>query len=324
MIKSIKFEDIEKIDFYVVPNDGRQNINEVFTKFNPDFIINGNMYDMTSGKTCADAIDEGVLKGGGNWSDKGIGIKNDKDVSWTTTAVARKDGTRDFIGSAPTLVIDGKIEMDTKGLNSSFYGSNRIRSFIGFNETDLFIGCTDSGVTCQTLAQTLIDNGVKYGLNLDGGGSSACGQMDYETGLIKLLNKPTEIRRNANWILIYLKPEAKPAPKGYVKIAINSKVQFLEGYIENGRTYIQIRDFGEKTNLYTLGYDKMPIITTIKPIVVGPSNVTSGLTVRINNEERIVDGKIIDGRTYIQIRDFSIITSLYTLGFANGIPQVYF
>lgn len=253
MIKSIKLDDIERIDFYVAPNNKRENINEVFNKFKPDFIINGNMYDMSSGATCADAIDEGILKGGGNWSDKGIGIKNKKDLSWTTTSVARKDGTRDFIGSAPTLVINGKEELDVKGLNKSFYNTSKIRSFIGFNKTHLFIGCSDSGVTCSSLAKTLIGSGVQYGLNLDGGGSSACGQMD-STGKLKLLNKPTETRRNANWILIYLKPEAKPAPEGYIKVAINDKIELLEGHIKDGRTYIQIRDFGEKTDLYRLDY----------------------------------------------------------------------
>lgn len=324
MITKIKRDDIEKIDFYVVPNDGRENINQVFAKFQPDYIINGSMYDMSSGKTCADAIDEGKLVGGGNWSDKGIGIKNNKDLSWTTTAVARKDGTRDFIGSAPTLVIDSKINMDTKGLNSSFYASKKIRSFIGFNDTELLIGCSDSTISCSNLAQQLIDSGAKYALNLDGGGSSSCGKMNYSTGKMTLLNKPTETRKNANWILIYLKPEVKPAPSGYLKVGINKKVQLVEGYIKNGRTYIQIRNFGEITNLYTLGYDKVPIITTKKAVTVGASTVTKGLKVMINGKERIVDGEIVNGRTYIQIRDFGTITGLYTLGYENNMPQIYY
>lgn len=323
MITKIKREDIEKIDFHVIPNNGRLNINEVFAQFSPDFIINGSMYDTKTGQTCADAIDEGILIGGGNWSDKGIAIKGAKDISWSTTGVARKDGTRDFIGSAPTLVIDSKVEMDTKGLDSYFYTSKKIRSFIGFNETEILIGCSDSTIACPDLAQELITNGATYAVNLDGGGSSACGQMNYDTGNIKLLNKPTETRRNANWILIYLKPEAKPALPGYIKVAIDKKVQFLEGYFENGRTYIQIRDFGEKTNLYTLGYNGVPIITTIKPITVGPSTSTTGLKVIINGEERIVDGAIKEGRTYIQIRDFWTITNLFLLGYENGMPQIY-
>jgi len=324
MITKIKLDDIEKIDFYVVPNDGRENINQVFNKFSPDYIINGNMYDMYSGKTCADAIDEGVLKGGGNWSDKGIAIKNKKDISWSTTAVARKDGTRDFIGSAPTLVIDSKIEMDTKGLASYFYNSKRIRSFIGFNDKEFIMGCTDSSMSCSDLAQTLINNGAKYALNLDGGGSSSCGKMNYKTGKMTLLNKPTEIRKNANWILIYLKPEAKPAPPGYLKVAINNKVQLVEGYIKNGRTYIQIRNFGEITNLYSLSFNSVPMIKTNKPVKVGPSTTQNGLKVIINGQERFVDGEIVKGRTYIQIRDFGIITNLYTLGYENNMPHIHY
>lgn len=324
MIQKIKRTDIKKIDFYVVPRNGRQTIYQVFDKFKPDFIINGSMYSTKTGETCADAIDETVLVGGGNWSDKGTAIFGDKDIRWMSTYEARKQKSRDFIGSAPTLIIDGKVSLDKKGLNNSFVNDKKIRSYFAWNSNDILIGCTGSPKSCQVVANELLSSGAVFASNLDGGGSSVIGKK--EGGKLKLINKPTETRPNANWILIYLNENhataENPTESSKIACLINGNQQSVTGFIEDGRTYIQIRELGEITGAYSLDYDRIPVISSKPPKPPKPTMPGKGkLELLINGHLAYIDGDIREGRTYLQIKDFGFVTGLFTIGY-NRIPII--
>ena len=44
------------------------------------------------------------------------------------------------------------------------------------------------------------------------------------------------------------------------------------------------------------------------------------MIIRVDNKEYIFESKIIDGRTYIKLRDFE--QAGYTIGYENGIPTI--
>lgn len=266
MLKSIKLSDIKKIDYYETPNDKRETMQTVFDRMKPDFIINGTLYDMKSGKTITMSEDENKTEGY-LFSTQGIGIKGDKELVWTTYTKAKADDAiRDYMSGSPTLVINGKKVLDSGTTNSSIINTRHERSAIGYNNTHFFLYSSDRDeITCNQLADRCIANQMQYAINLDGGGSSQVGMMDHSTGKMKVINNRTENRPNPSWILIYLTDEAKPAPPGKLKVKVDGVMHFVDGFIQDGRTYIQIRELGEITGAYTLGYDsvnKMPIINT--------------------------------------------------------------
>lgn len=264
MLQKIKRSDIEKVDFYITPNNKRESIYTVFERMKPDYIINAVLYDMKTGTNITNVEDENKTQGY-MFSQNGIGIEGASNLIWVDRQTAIKSSAiRDFMAGAPTLVVDGKKLLDSGKDTSSVFNTKHVRSYIGFDDNYLYLGATDrEKMTCSTLADLCLKANMKYAINLDGGGSSICGKMDYDTGKIEIINNPTENRPNPSWILVYLKPEAKPAPKGKIKVIVNGELKIVTGFIQDGRTYIQIRELGDITNAYTLGFaDGYPIITT--------------------------------------------------------------
>lgn len=264
MLKSIKLSDIEKIDYYETPNDKRETILTVFNKMKPDFIINGTLYDMKSGKTITMTKDEGKTEGY-LFSNQGIGIKSNKELVWTTYQKAKTDiAIRDYMSGAPTLVIDGKKVIDAGTTQSSIINTKNERSAIGYNDTHLFLYSSDKeNITCSELADRCIKHGMRYAINLDGGGSSQVGMMNLK-GNLEIINQRTENRANPSWILVYLKEEAKPAPEGYVKVRVDGQIKNVKGFIKEGTTYIGLRNLSELSGSFQVGYDpaqKLPTIT---------------------------------------------------------------
>lgn len=108
-----------------------------------------------------------------------------------------------------------------------------------------------------------------------------------------------------------------------IKINIDGKLKEVDGFIEDGRTFIQLKDFAEKTSYFTIGFDKVPLIITDKPVDIKSVNaVGETISVAINGKPMKISGKIKEGRTYLQIKDFSLMTGIYELGFVDGIVCV--
>lgn len=250
-VEQIALKNIKKIDYIVLPNNTRKTIFQMFQYLKglgktPDYLINGTMYSTSTGETITDSKDEFKFINGGNYASQGIAIRNEKELSWMRTYDARNDETvRDFIGSAPTLLIDGQVNLDTKGLSSSFYNTNKIRSFIGYNSEKLFIGCSASAETCTSIANICKGYGMTHALNLDGGGSSSMGKN--VNGTLTLINKPTETRAVPNWIAIYLEKEQEKPDMTETKIEVkyNGEVIELEGLLKDSTNYIKLRELSK-------------------------------------------------------------------------------
>lgn len=247
-VQQIKLSDVSKIDYLVLPNNGRKTMKQMYEYLKtqgklPDFLINGTMYNISgtdAGTTIANSIDEGVFINGGNFSPYGIAITGDKSLSFMHTSDARKEANkvRDFIGAAPTLVINSKFDMDTTGLSSYFYNDKKMRSFIGYNSDKLFLGCTSDPLTCKELADVCLNYGMAFAINLDGGGSSMLGKI--VDGKLEVIFQPTTQRANANWILVYLKKDETSAPDPEPEVPTDPSSP--EDMIGSGKIGLRIND----------------------------------------------------------------------------------
>ena len=182
-IKKIPFSKIEKANVSLRDKDNSYSLKKHVTENDWDIAVNGALF--SNGKkgvdpyyywNLTDMIIGGVLNRGGNYSDKGIAFGNPWEgisAYWSTTANS-KGKPVDFIGGGPTLLIDGKVNMDMKGLTTSFATALTQRTAIGIDKSNIyFLTTKGSKASLMSVAVALRDAGCLYAINLDGGGSTA-------------------------------------------------------------------------------------------------------------------------------------------------------
>lgn len=174
--------DIEKID--IINSAGKVEIaKSMFNRVKPDTLSNGGLFDMATGSTGHYFFDEGKRQGYNAYSPFAFCIFNDGTMGFRDVT---KDpaNLKDAIGFSPSLVINGKPNMNIKNLSTSFIKGNAPRH--AFMETDkhyieIFVRGREPlkgfyGVSLYTLSNICLQIGSKFGgcLNagaLDGGGS---------------------------------------------------------------------------------------------------------------------------------------------------------
>ena len=193
----INRNQIEKIE--IINIKGGMTATQVYNKYKPDYFINLALYDMASGENIT-YLEDDNKQSGYLFSNKGIGIKKDINLIWTTVNEAyNSTEIEDFVSGSPTLVQNGVKTIDWGNKYSSYVDGKHKRTFFGFNDTSLILCCSDSSLTLSKEADTAIQLGCQFAINCDGGGSCHL-QMG-----TKVLQKST--RKNASWLLVYLKKE---------------------------------------------------------------------------------------------------------------------
>lgn len=233
----IPFSKIKKID--IINVKGGLTYSQVMSKYKPDVLINLALYDVGSKENITNLVDENKPSGY-LFSSNGIGIKNDKELVWTTFDKAKTDNSvRDFVAGSPVLVSNGKVNIDWGNKYSSYVDGIHKRSAIGFNDNGLILLCTDGNMSIKDLANTCVNNfTAKYMVNCDGGGSCHLQVGD------KIYSKST--RGNVSWLLVYL------VGKNEVPVRVDGKEYYFNAIVKDGRTYVQLRDF-EQAN-YKVDY----------------------------------------------------------------------
>ena len=194
MTIKIPRKNIKKID--IVNIKGGLNATQVYKKYKPDYMINLALYDMASGTNITNLKDEGVASGY-LFSDEGIGIKGDNELTFCN----KNDDVRDFVAGSPVLMKNGVKNIDWGNKYSEYVDGAHIRSAIGFNDKELMLFASDKEMTLNELVENMGLVRCQYAINLDGGGSS---HLQMGSAVYK---KST--RKNASWLLIYLKEEKK-------------------------------------------------------------------------------------------------------------------
>ena len=201
----IKFDNIDHIQ--LIGGTVRKTAAAVFAelKEKPDYLINAGMYDMTSGLTVCDTIVEGPLLNGGNYTNKGFAWNDKKSaLAPMTTDMARDNGYAYFLGGSPSLIWDGKLNIDGKGFTNYFLNTAKsLRIGLGISDKELIICFPTATKTIGTFAGIMAAAGCRYAINLDGGGSTRV--MQNVGGKLKQLSSNSENRANSTWLAIYLK-----------------------------------------------------------------------------------------------------------------------
>lgn len=199
----IKLNEIDRIQ--LVGGTVRRTAAQVFKMLpeKPDYLINAGMYDMRSGLTVCDTIVDGVLLNGGNYTDKGFAW-DDNNLEPEDTAAAKVRGYRYFLGGSPSLLWNGRLNIDGKGFDKYFLNSAKsVRIGMGITDKELVVCFPAAAKTLGTFAGIMAAAGCKYAINLDGGGSTRV--MQNVGGKLRQLSSNRENRANSTWLAIYLK-----------------------------------------------------------------------------------------------------------------------
>jgi hypothetical protein len=210
---SIKIDKskVKRIDLINV--QGGMTAKEVYAKYKPDVFMNLALYDTLYGTNITKLEDENV-QSGYLFSDKGYGIKGDKEVVWTTfqQAVQSKD-IRDFFAFSPLLMDNGVKNIDWGNKVSNQVNGTSYRSLFGDNENEYIFAVSNTPLSIddeQKLAESL---GCIRAGNFDGGGSC---HLQQGTNIIVNSN-----RANVSWLLMWLE---KPADK--IGFDCNTKLSY--------------------------------------------------------------------------------------------------
>lgn len=195
----IKISEIEKIDIAHCAEPKETLISYYNRQTNkPTLLSNGGFFAMSTGVPVFNLIDEGTVKSDNPMYRWGIGIPSDhKSIKYG--CIDYNSNWTDFISGYPVLLDNGN-KCDFNYAKNINYKANR--TFIGYNDEYVFLGAIEgSGMTFQEMQDYLLKLGIKYAINLDGGGST---KILYKGDCVtnEFVNRPVD-----NVLAIYLKEE---------------------------------------------------------------------------------------------------------------------
>jgi peptidoglycan hydrolase-like protein with peptidoglycan-binding domain len=202
---SFKKSDVNKID--VLNSQGAfETVQSMFRRSSPKptLIVNGDLYDTKTGASLSKFIDEGKKITNGYYSQFGLIVEKDGTIRMGYENAL----TKDMIGASPTLVINGQIHIDSKGLDKGFLNNRHPRTLFVESKGEFHIVIIHGrrsllghrGMTINEAASFChITLKAINAINFDGGGS--CMLVD-EFG--QPINLPLEYRAIDNAVCVYL------------------------------------------------------------------------------------------------------------------------
>lgn len=287
----LKFK-LDSVNVNIIEEKSGIYSSNVQKKYKPKAFINGALYDMGSKTNITKLLTDNKASGY-LFSEQGMGIKDGKPI-WTTMVKAKADDNiKDYISGSPVLVEDGKVSIQWGNKVSSVVKNPAKRSAIGFNDTEIILYCSDDSISLDVLAKRMLDYGCKFGLNLDGGGSSHIqeGSNVYHNS----------IRNNPTWILIedkkgvVVKPEPpkpieKPQVSKHVIIDIgHSDVVVGKRAFDGSMTEYEFNLATATKIKYHLNRHKVPCST----IMVRSSNLDNEMGTRVKQANAIKDSILV-------------------------------
>ena len=163
----------------------------------PTILCNGGFFNMSDGTTCFNYTDDGKIINSTSSYKEGMGINgNDRDN--LLFGEIDKAIYYDFVSAYPVLVKNGKKVAITYATEINYKAR---RTVLAYDENNIFvIGVDAPGLDFNQLQTILVNMGIDYAINLDGGGST------------KILHNGTSLTSTAynravdNVIAFYLKP----------------------------------------------------------------------------------------------------------------------
>ena len=241
---SINLNQIRKIDFIITQG---MTAKQVYEKYKPDYIINGALYDVNTSTNITYCKDNGKTSGY-LFSQEGLIIDEDK-IAWDYL----NNSLNDFIGGSPCLVKEGKKFVHWGNKYSSYVDGVHKRSCIGFNDTKLFLFSSDNEMSIDKTVDTCLNLGMKYAINLDGGGS--CHLQKGKT-IVK-----SSGRANCSWILVYMKQKENEGEETMEKVTVKCEGKESEGFLKDGTTYVPARFIADQLGATIVWDSKTKTVT---------------------------------------------------------------
>lgn len=137
----------------------------------PDVLVNAGFFNMKNGVPCFNNIDEGKIRSRDDNYLIGMGTAIDKKNELLFGSLNSDIKWNDFLSAYPVL-LDGNGPI-TKFTVGSEINYNATRSVLGFNDNRVYvIHIGKPGMNFNTISKMLYNMGIKYAINLDGGGSA--------------------------------------------------------------------------------------------------------------------------------------------------------
>lgn len=202
LVEKISYDDIDEVGMSQgnQPTETMQSFYNRQTK-KPHILINGGLFNMSNGKNILSFVDNGKEQ---NYQSNfvGFGVTSD-DKTHFVKGVDKERQWWDFMTAYP-LLIDNykKTDSSTWGNATSInYGAKR--QVVAYDDNYIYIMTVDAKVKFDVVQTLLLELGVKYAFNLDGGGSV----RTMVNG--KVANNPSENRPVDNFVWVRLKENAK-------------------------------------------------------------------------------------------------------------------
>lgn len=192
------FTEIKKIDMALCKQP-KQTLDAFYNSCDvkPDLLINGGFFNMSDGTTCFTYIDEGQTISLNEECRHGIGIEGDKTLVYGTFIDCIN--CRDFICGFPVYIENYQPTIITLAKSLNY---NARRSILAFDPNYLYLVAIDKpGMAYKAIQNMLVNLGVQYAINLDGGGSTRLLQNG------KCITNGNENRAVDNVVAVYLNKE---------------------------------------------------------------------------------------------------------------------
>lgn len=195
-VVKIKKDEIDKIDFAHCA-EPRETLASFYNRqtVKPDILSNGGFFNMSNGVPVFNLKDENQILSTNTSYRWGFGISGENNLQYG--CIDQHPEWRDFISGYPILLDNGrKCSYDyAKELNY-----NARRTVLGYDDEYVYlIAIEGNGMTFPKMQDYLLSLGVKYAINLDGGGSTKV----LKDG--KCITNPIYNRAVDNVVAIYLK-----------------------------------------------------------------------------------------------------------------------
>ena len=216
----------------------------------PDVLINAGFFSMSTGATCFNMIDDGTVYSSNEKYRWGFGIdKNHKKFMYGSLD-SMNGKIADFLSGYPVLIDNGKSCAPWTFATEINYKA--ARSIAAYNDKNLyFISIGKPGMAFNAMVSMMLDMGITYAINMDGGGSARL--------LIggEVANVPTEDRAVDSVMALYLTEEAHNAyfnvSTDYYTYTVKSGDSWWKiaaNELGNGSLYTKLKDYnnwGNKT-----------------------------------------------------------------------------
>lgn len=159
----------------MLKNNQKYSVEKFAKEYNYNFVVNAGMFDMKTLRNVQDMIIAGKIDNGGNYSDKGLAFCNNRSTGCIYASTTSKSNGKavDFVGASPTLIIDGKRNVDMKGLTQSYFNSVTKRVCYGCDDKNFYLMITMNNCNLEAMIQEGLNQGIETLINEDGGGSQS-------------------------------------------------------------------------------------------------------------------------------------------------------